>query len=104
MREIQYRQAIVEAISEEMQLDKNVFLIEELRRAISYDSYNHFASDYSGNTISMKDIAKSGDFYYLPPKYNYLPPILPPKNTGSKRIVWEPSVNTNAVSNTVNSV
>jgi len=29
-----------------------------------------------------------GIINYLPPKYNYLPPILPPKNIGSKRIVW----------------
>jgi len=43
-------------------------------------------------------------FHYLPPKLNHLPPILPPKNTGSKRIGWEPSGNTNAAFNTVYSV
>jgi hypothetical protein len=30
-----------------------------------------------------------GIINYLPPKYNYLPPILPPKNIGSKGVVQE---------------
>jgi hypothetical protein len=47
---------------------------------------------------------KVGIFNYLPPKYNYLPPILPPKNTGSKRIVWETLGNTNAAINSVTNV